>query len=106
MSNMNRRTRREKDQDPNTRYLDDWAFDSHLERIPGAFEITPRQARHRRTQYSPIETQLSVQPGDSVGKAASREDRIRTLAKARGPASCTTRFVEHGLAQYFISWLC
>src|ERR1019366_3144524 len=64
------------------------------------------QARHRCTQYPPIETQPSVQPGDPVEKAASREGRLRAFAKARGLAPCTTRFAEHGLAQYLISWLC
>src|SRR5579872_4309572 len=106
MSSADRRTPHEKGQNSNTRYLDDWAFDSHMEGIPGDTASTPRQARHRCTQYPPIQTQPSIQPRDSVGKAAGREDRLRTFAKTWGLASCTTRFAEHRLAQCFISWLC
>ena len=39
-------------------------------------------------------------------KAASRGDRLCAFAKARRLAPCATRFAEHGLAQYLISWLC
>ena len=77
-----------------------------MERLPRASAGAPRQARHRRAQCPPIETQSSVQPGDPVDKAAGREDRLRVFAKARGLAPCMTRFAEPGLAQYFISWLC
>src|SRR5512137_3070443 len=77
-----------------------------MERVPRASAGAPRQACHRRTQYPPIETQPSVQPGDPVYKAASREDRLRASAKARGLAPCAPRFAEHGLAQYFVSWIC
>src|ERR1700693_2505326 len=77
-----------------------------MERLPRASAGAPRQAGHRRTQYPPIETQPSVQPGDPVDKAASGEDRLRAFAKARGLAPCTPRFSEHGLAQCLISWLC
>ena len=85
---------------------DNWAFDPHLERLPRSSAGTPREAGHRRAQYPPIKIQPSVQPGDPIDKTAGREDRLRALAKARRLAPCTTRFAEHGLAQYFISWLC
>src|ERR1039458_1876315 len=75
-------------------------------RLPRSSTGLPRQARHRCTQYPPIETQPTVQPGDPVCKAASREDRLRAFAKARGLAPCTARFAEHGLAQCLIPWLC
>lgn len=75
-------------------------------RLPRASTGALRQARHRRAQYPTIETQPPVQPGDLVDKATGREDRLRAFAEARGLAPCTTRFAEHGLAQYFISWLC
>src|SRR5579872_5325245 len=92
----------EKGQERKARRLDDWAFESHMERLPGASAGAPCQACHRRTQYPPIETQPAVQPGDPVEKVTGREDRLRAFAKARGPASCTTRFAEHGLAQCLI----
>ena len=96
----------EKGQGRNARCLDNWAFDSHMERLPRSSTGAPRPAGNRRAQYPPIATQPSVQPGNPVDKAAGREDRLRAFAKARGLAPCTTRFAEHGLAQYFISWLC
>src|SRR5665213_1214244 len=106
MGNADRRTRREKGQDPNPRYLDDWAFDPHMERLSRNPAGTPCQALHRRTQYPQIQTQPSVQPGDSVHQVAGSKDWLCTFAKARRPASCTTRFAKHALAQYFISWIC
>ena len=66
--------------------------------VPRSSAGAPRQARHRRTQYPPIETQPSVQPGDPIEKIAGREDRLRSFAKARGLALGTPRFPEHGLA--------
>jgi hypothetical protein len=63
MSNVDRGTRREKGQDRNTNSLNDWPFDTHMERISRNPAGTPRQARHRRTQYPTIQTQPSVQPG-------------------------------------------
>jgi hypothetical protein len=62
----------------------------------------PRQARHRHTQYPLIEAQPSVRPGHAIDQAVSREDRLHAFAKARGFAPCTTRFAEHGLAQWLI----
>ena len=44
-----------------------------MERLPQSSPGAPRQARHRRTQYSQIETQRSLQPGGPVYKAASRD---------------------------------
>src|SRR5690242_9792013 len=90
----------------NARCPDHWAFEPHMESIPGSSAGASRQARHRRTQYPPVETQPSVQPGDPVEKVAGSEDRLCTFAKARGLAPCATRFPEHGLAQCLISWLC
>src|ERR1017187_6958443 len=98
--------RHEKGQDRNAACADDWAFDPHMERLPRASTGAPRQARHRRTQCPTIETQPSVQPGDPVEETKGREDRLRAFAKARRLAPCTTRFGEHGLAQYLISWFC
>ncbi len=98
--------RREKGQERNAPCADSWAFDPHMERLPRASAGAPRQARHRRTQCPPIETQPSVQQGDPVEEAKGREDRLRAFAKARRLAPCTTRFTEHGLAQYLISWFC
>src|ERR1019366_5694234 len=80
--------RHEKGQDRNASCADDWAFDPHMERLPRTSAGAPRQARHRRTQCPPIETQPSVQQRDPVEEAESREDRLRAFAKARGLAPC------------------
>jgi hypothetical protein len=79
---------REKGQERKARRLDDWSFELRMERLPRASAGASRQARHRRTQYPPIETQPSVQPGDPVYKAPSRKDRLRVFAKARRFAPC------------------
>jgi Protein of unknown function, DUF488 len=47
----------------NAHYLDHWAFEPHMESIPGSSAGASRQVRHRRTQYPPIKAQPSVQPG-------------------------------------------
>src|SRR5579863_7574883 len=90
----------------NAHYLDHWAFEPHMESIPGSSAGASRQARHRRTQYPPIKAQPSVQPGDSVEKAAGCEDRLRAFAKTGGLAPRSPRFAKHGLAQCLISRLC
>ena len=61
-----------------------WAFDPRMERLPRSSAGAPGQARHRRTQYPPIETQSSVQQDDPVEKAARREDRLHRLMKLAG----------------------
>jgi len=58
--------RREKGQNQGARGLDDWTFESGMEGLSQSSSGAPRQARHRRTQYSQIETQPSLQPGDPV----------------------------------------
>ena len=97
---------REKGQERKARRLDDWSFEPRMDRLSRDSEGARRQARHRCTQYPPIETQPSVQPGDPVYKSPSRKDRLRVFEKARWFAPCATRFPEHGLAQCLISWLC
>src|SRR6267143_4535897 len=86
--------------------LNYWSFDPDMGSVPGVAAGAPRQARYRCTQHSQIYTQSSVQPDEPGEKVTDREDWLRAFAKARGLASSTTRFAEHGLAQCLIPWLC
>lgn len=82
----------------NAHYLDHWAFEPHMESIPGSSAGAPRQARHRCTQYPPIKAQPSVQPGDPVEKVRTARIGYVHLRKLGGLAPRATRFGEHGLA--------
>src|SRR5579872_4864098 len=82
----------EKDQNHNAHCFDDWAFYADMERLSRSSSGTPRQARHRCAQHPAVAAQPTVQPRDPANKVAGSEDRLCTLAKARGLAPRATRF--------------
>ena len=95
----------------NARCPDHWAFEPHMERLPRSSAGAPR---HRRTQYPPIETQPSVQPGDPVTKEAEvRNENPQVVENIGGREGIRTpgllvandenKFIRRGAATTYVS---